>query len=616
MRSKVCYGCVIFLVAVTSVTLCIGLMFLTVDCGGISPWSKIVVLRKLGYSRGLDQFITKQACDRAGAEGSSSRFDALLRSICTSGVAAAAAATATLENTNVDATTFGTATMQQQQTQVAYKRAHVIPVNPERYASTFDWCDCGTGLKSVLVWPEGKQAQNVTLQIGSGDPDWLIWDAPVAEVNWLCDGMTDPQTSRFDKPVMYWSLQHTTDKKGSWLACDKLSGRLRFVGWQMAKYHTSVPYTSGEHRYSCIKIPVLLRTRRGTILAFAEARKDSCSDFAWTDLVVKRSEDGGHSWSKLKILRSESGPGLPHTVIGNAAPVQLSQSAREHPLRILVPHTRNNSDVWLMFSDDDGLTWSTAQQLPNATLPEWAWVGIGPPGSIQLRSGRIVVPCYHGPLRANLLNNKVHGHVMLSDDEGTSWRLASVGGFGAADKFSNENQAVELSNGSVLISARSLANPGCVQRRLQTLSNDGGETFGPTRFVPELPQPIQGCEGSIVKFPVTGELSSPQMQNTLLVSGPDSTLLRTRMSLWTSTDEGASWSSPQLIDHGTSGYSSLQIECISSQDCDALLLYEQSDTTQLVMKPDRFIFRRIPMGSQGHDTAQAYSNVHGTATEF
>jgi hypothetical protein len=52
---------------------------------------------------------------------------------------------------------------------------------------------------------------------------------------------------------------------------------------------------------------------------------ESCSDFAWTDLVVKRSTDGGATWGPLTVVRTESGPGLPSTVIGNAAPVQLGE---------------------------------------------------------------------------------------------------------------------------------------------------------------------------------------------------------------------------------------------------------------------------------------------------
>jgi len=156
---------------------------------------------------------------------------------------------------------------------------------------------------------------------------------------------------------------------------------------------------------------------------------------------------------------------------------------------------------------------------------------------------------------------------------------------------SNENEAVELHNGSVLINARSHADVGMTQKRIQTRSDDGGLTFGPTSFVKELPQPIDGCEGSIIST----HLGVPPV---LLFSGPDSKLLRTGMTLWRSEDEGYSWGAKQLLDPGLSGYSSLQADC-HGHTCEALLLYEQSDdwSKNLVMNPDRFVFRRISLST-------------------
>ena len=74
------------------------------------------------------------------------------------------------------------------------------------------------------------------------------------------------------------------------------------------------------------------------------------------------------------------------------------------------------------------------------------------------------------------------------------------------------------------------------------------------------------------------------------------------MTLWVSRDEGASWQEQEELDTGMSGYSSLQPDCATvaagKQTCAALLLYEQSDAAQVVMNPDRFVFRRIPIPSR------------------
>lgn len=361
----------------------------------------------------------------------------------------------------------------------------------------------------------------------------------------------------------------------------KTSGRLRFTAWSPTSYSTSVPFSSGESGYFCIKIPVLLRTTNGTLLAFAEARRDSCSDFAWTDIVLKRSSDGGITWSPLQLVRSESGPGIT-TVIGNAAPVQLRAGPNAtHPGRILLPHNQNESSTWLTWSDDDGLTWAKPRRIPEADIEGWAWTTTGPPGALQLSTGRIVVPSYHGYTRANLINNLVHGHVLLSDDEGETWRLPKQHDhYDKGQGLFNEAQAVELKNGSVLMNARSLAS-FTPPNRLQAVSHDGGETFQGVRHVPELPQPFNGCEGSIVSAP----------DGTLYFSGPDSKLARVRMTIWSSEDSGASWQRLALLDEGMSGYSSLQWLG------DRLgLLYEQSDELQLVMNPFRFIYREVDVG--------------------
>lgn len=95
------------------------------------------------------------------------------------------------------------------------------------------------------------------------------------------------------------------------------------------------------------------------------------------------------------------------------------------------------------------------------------------------------------------------------------------------------------------------------------------------RYVRNLPQPFNGCEGSMVRL----------SNATLFLTTPNSYAERTDLSLWRSDDEGSSWQLVRAIDGGASGYSSLQ-PC-GKRLC---LLYEQSDAPQLVMNPDRFVF--------------------------
>jgi Neuraminidase (sialidase) len=86
------------------------------------------------------------------------------------------------------------------------------------------------------------------------------------------------------------------------------------------------------------------------------ARLESCEDVAGTDLIYRRSHDNGQTWSDAHILHSNSSS-TESNVIGNAAPVVNSKG------RVIVPFNRNNRETWMMYSDDDGYTWSQAEEM-------------------------------------------------------------------------------------------------------------------------------------------------------------------------------------------------------------------------------------------------------------
>ena len=326
--------------------------------------------------------------------------------------------------------------------------ADMPPANHARDATVYDWCDCGTGRSSVLVWPSGGD-RTAAVRVLSNGTKFVSFKSAVRRVHWLCDGMASPQSSaRIDRASNVWSLRVLGASKPE---CTTTSGRLHWNTWSKTAYRTSVPFTSGaDDGFACVKIPTLLRTHAGTLVAMAEARTPDCSDFARTVLVFKRSADGGATWSPLGRLpdggANRTGVCGAPPVTGNAAPVQLPITSRFNPGRILVPHVRDNFAVWLTHSDDDGVTWSPARELANAALtdaaPEcnrsmayfgvydnatalaelvadlgwgtfdpyvrwraklsgpWQFVGLGPPGGIVLRSsGRVVIPGYHSFIR-------------------------------------------------------------------------------------------------------------------------------------------------------------------------------------------------------------------------
>jgi sialidase-1 len=163
-----------------------------------------------------------------------------------------------------------------------------------------------------------------------------------------------------------------------------------FIYIKISFENDSIVFRRGESGYFCIKIPYILTTARGTLLAFGEARMFSCGDTTQTDIVYKRSLDNGQTWSNLQILYRGNASNDNYNHVGNITPVQLKYNQR-----ILIPFCKNNLIVMQTYSDDDGLTFSPPQIIPNVTKSNWKWVGLGPPSGLLLQSNRILIPSYY-----------------------------------------------------------------------------------------------------------------------------------------------------------------------------------------------------------------------------
>jgi len=565
------------------------------------------------------------------------------------------------------------------------------PSQITRDLTIYDRCACQTGLHNITLWPEHRQ--NESISVLADGVRWVRWTTPVQSIRWFCSGMRFSKKTEVNLDRHQWfSIKFPTmNSKGSAypIGCcnGKLSGFLHLNTWSPTPYMSSMPFISGTSGYFCFKIPAMLRTLNGTFIAFAEARRHGCSDFSSTDLVYRRSTDNGRTWGDLQVLvkvpeedRERLGLcGFP-LVIGNIAPVQLRLNSPHHPGRILAPYTRNNFKAWLIYSDDDGVTWQGDRELINMTVTDpqvayddakpdcgrgmsyfgfsnldklnlrsvqdvvmfaeslcteaqdpyhntdrmakmtgpWQFIGVGPPGSLQLRSGRVLVPAFHSYIRglegngtlplSQLYNNFALGHTMISDDGGDSWRLSYAWGVGEG---ANENQMVELPDGTVLSIARSLAT-GSPQHRMQARSTDQGNSFSASAPT-EIPQPFNGCQGSAVSGDngtvyVSGPDPLPStswLQKTINILRCSANLTgRSRVSVWKSNDGGRSFPSKTLIDPGLSAQTSLQFHAGK-----LYMLYEQADPSPQVtiedklmhnalqdlrvLLPNRFVFRDV-----------------------
>lgn len=312
--------------------------------------------------------------------------------------------------------------------------------------------------------------------------------------------------------------------------------------------------------YACFRIPAVVKTDDGTLLAFAEGRVLNCGDAADIDIVVKRSTDDGLTWSPLQVVNH--GGGDTH---GNPAPVVDRKTGR-----VLLAETYNTGRTdsascsvpcdrtpHMQYSDDDGLTWSQPRDLSAEILPpNWnSWYATGPVHGIQLTRGRHKGRLVFGVNTETWDGSRVTANnaaLIVSDDGGDHWRIGATDSYPiAADgtwrQKPSEVALTERTDGSVLVSGREQDGTD-LGHRTQAVSRDGGDSFtAPFRDLPDLYAPQVQC-------------STLGVGTRVLLSCDADPDRRRTMMIRSSYDGGRTWDS---VDRGTvvtkdwSGYSDM-----------------------------------------------------------
>lgn len=308
----------------------------------------------------------------------------------------------------------------------------------------------------------------------------------------------------------------------------------------------SVVYYPGEENVAYYRIPSVCITNKGTILAFAEARVESKEDYSNIDVVVKRSEDNGKTWSDMQVLK-DYGPDK----TGNQAPVVLPDG------KIILLYTINrlqeskDRHIFMRTSVDDGVTWTPEVEITDQILDpdtQQTYVTCPVHGLVKQyepHKGRIVFAA-----RVNALTGwttKHAAHVIYSDDNGLTWHQ---GGY-MDHPYGSECTVTELCNGDLLLNTRDGDDNDYY--RYQAYSKDGGETFEPTERT-DLVEPRTGCLGSILTY---GPNPANNDESIVLFSNPSSTTNRKNGSIKVSYDSGKTWTKMYRYtsESGTASYS-------------------------------------------------------------
>ena len=369
-----------------------------------------------------------------------------------------------------------------------------------------------------------------------------------------------------------------------------------------AGFEEQALFHSGEDGYHTYRIPALVVTNPGTILAFAEARKNSRRDHGDIDTVLKRSSDGGKTWEPLQLVWDDG----PHTC-GNPCPVvdrdtgtiwlHLSRNDyRDHQGTIDAGTSREPRTAWVTNSTDDGATWQKPVNIsPSVRKPDWRWYGTGPCNGIQMRTGRLVIPtCYSAWVEKNGEGfANYYPNVIYSDDHGKTWQTGGTAGDNAG-----ESTVVELSDGSLMTNVRNW--PHLTRGRGVAKSSDGGLTWSD----PEINQVLidSGCQASLLSYTAKPEFA----KNRLLFSNPASLQPRRhKMTVRLSYDDGKTWPASKVIHSGPSAYSNLVVLPDLSLGC----LFERGKKHAY----ETIAFARFTLEwlTDGNDSLQRKSNGKG-----
>jgi sialidase-1 len=337
-------------------------------------------------------------------------------------------------------------------------------------------------------------------------------------------------------------------------------------------------FTEAADGFRLYRIPGIVVTAKGSVLAYCEARKFTVADRGEIEIHLRRSTDGGRTWSPAQQV-AHRGPRLsrnPHMpehkqkkdmggpneqTVNN--PVAIA--ARDGTVHLLycVEYMR----AFHIRSNDDGVTWSAPVEITSAfdqyrSELDWQVIATGPGHAVQLQSGRLAAPFWMTTYEREPRLRRAVG-IVFSDDGGTTWQRGDI-----VIHNAGEPNIAELPDGRVLVTAR---NTDPRNRRVAAYSPDGATGWSKPEFLEDLLEP--GCMAGIVSHPG----SASRQQSFLLFSNPDTTQRahkdRVNISIKVSEDGGRTWPVSKLLQPGPSAYSDLAV----LPDGTVLCFYESGD---------------------------------------
>lgn len=326
--------------------------------------------------------------------------------------------------------------------------------------------------------------------------------------------------------------------------------------------------------YALYHIPGVVVTAKGTVLTWCEARKRAAGVSDWDDIriLLRRSTDDGKTWSTPKSIANVEGQKAKNPLALKMKNVDPNDVTYNNPVLI----ADKDGTVHMLFcleyervfyqrSDNDGLTFSQPTEITNAFADfkkdyDWKVLATGPNHSIQLKTGRLVVPVWLSTGEGGNAHRPSVTATVYSDDQGKTWKAGDIA-VPCTDDWINPNEtvAIELNDGRVMLNVRSESK---AHRRLIVTSPNGATGWSTPRFDEALLEPI--CMGGIVRYNHEGKslilFSNPHnLDKAKGKAEPGKNRDRKNVSVKISRDEAHTWPVNKLIEDGPSMYSDIAV---------------------------------------------------------
>lgn len=264
------------------------------------------------------------------------------------------------------------------------------------------------------------------------------------------------------------------------------------------------------------RIPALLRTQKGTLLAFCDVRMYNGLDNYTIFNGCARSTDDGLTWNYQETMRNED-PNEEYARVMDQTAVELPNG---HIMVMCGAWASNEGwtnsatsggqfpkydwDVKYVISEDDGQTWSQVESLankvsgmPDKTVGWFGGVGTGIVMTSERYKDRVIMPIQIcNQIGEASESNPTRSGCIYSDDNGQSWTMSSC----FTDYNNSENMILEVDS-HLIMSSRRDQRAG---HRGSYVSTDGGVTW--KTYTPLHTKMTNGstgnsgCQGSWIKY--------------------------------------------------------------------------------------------------------------------